>query len=366
MEMPVAPTPTPEQPLQSVGGAGGPPQEQVGQIRPVSDHWNVTPEVRGRLQQFNDPVGGSGMIDPVTGTKYSHQGDPYQPLQLAPQPDQPLQSVGGAGGPPQDPNQGFLGAPIEIGFGGEGKPWFNNPDYFAPGGPGNPAQDPGIPPGAQIGFGEPFNNPDQGDPAQGFFLNNGLTPDNEDYWQKGIDWTTGQDRGQKGELRMGGTTYQPGGDGTYTDASGNKYYDSNAGNFMSQGRINLTKLEPGESAPVPRFGPGKGGVGGNPYVPGIDPGFGQGGPIPGFGPGKGGFVSGAITGSPGRFDSGTGSPPVMGGGMMMPGSLGDQFAQQSGGMGALTSGALLDPNAPLDQYGNPIVAPDMIGAQAFR
>jgi hypothetical protein len=84
---------------------------------------------------------------------------------------------------------------------------------------------------------------------------------------------------------------------------------------------------------------------------------------------------------PQQIDAGTGSPPVMGGGMMgggmmTPGSMGDQVAQQQSGMNALPGfggmnfGAMQDPNAPpLDQYGNPVVAPgDVAGswAQGFR
>lgn len=177
---------------------------------------------------------------------------------------------------------------------------------------------------------------------------------------------------------------------------------------------------PPQDTSVPQPGPGKGGVGG-PAILGGSPIAMPGGPIPMPGAGKGGPLPGLITGKPTEFDAGTGSPPVMGGGMMMPGSLGDQITAQNqfftdtiapgytpqdyynqytntmfggtgesalntgvagatnlynqsnpnfSGMGGLTSGALQDPNAPpLDQYGNPIVAPgDIAGswAQAFR
>ena len=95
---------------------------------------------------------------------------------------------------------------------------------------------------------------------------------------------------------------------------------------------------------------------------------------------------------PQQIDAGTGSPPVMGGGMgtigggtvdpvtgqLKPGPFNFGVVESGtggdipgmnfgGGMGALNFGAQQDPNAPpLDQYGNPIVAPGDVAGSWYQ
>lgn len=354
VEMPVAPTPAPEQPLQSVGGAGGPPQSNPAFIDSIRD----------QIQNPDRVTGGPAMVaPPLTGgtqqlqDEYNRQRRQAGMLTVL---RPPGEFAGGYDNwlkqqqeSAYDPMQNF--------------------DYFK-----SSQYSPGD--AAGINTSDPRYIAAQEEYRQQQASNPNVPKTMYDYYNSREPAPVPQPGPGKGgvggpfiEAKVGG--------------------GSGAGGFMG-------------FQPPQQIDSGTGGVGGfNP----ID-----------YPPLPGPAVWAPIQ-LPQQIDSGTGSPPVMGGGMMMPGSLGDQITAQNqfftdtiapgytpqdyynqytntmfggtgesalntgvagatnlynqsnpnfSGMGGLTSGALQDPNAPpLDQYGNPIVAPgDIAGswAQAFR
>lgn len=279
---------------------------------------------------------------PVAPTPVPEQPVQRNPLSL-PVYDQPLQSPGGVGGPPQS-NPAFIDSIRDQ---------IQNPDRVT-GGPalvappltGGPAQDPmggGFDPtGMQKISGPRSSTPISLDirpestyykDAQGNFYNEQGQASEDPY----ANWNrSGIPYGGRAKGSIPDSVYQP----------PSMAPDSGMGNEPIPGPSRAKGSIPdGVYEPPGRFDYGTG-----VNMPGQFDYGASGGPIPDFGPGKGGPLPGLITGKPTEFDAGTGSPPVMGGGMMMPGSLGDQFA---------TSNAQL--SWTLDQYGNPVAAPGMPG-----
>jgi len=107
----------PDQPLQSPGGMGGPPQDPA-----------FIDNIRDQLQNPDRVTGGPALVAPPLTGGPPVATQPGPTIGGAPAPGGPLQSPGGAGGPPQDPfnNPGIqIGSPVET----PGDTGLDNPGY---------------------------------------------------------------------------------------------------------------------------------------------------------------------------------------------------------------------------------------------